>query len=65
MYNEKPIEIQVPRGSKVNIVEVDKIEGDFAAAIVTNDQNRLRVHVKRLNEEAGLSSRVVDITMCG
>lgn len=65
MKTEHPLEIQVPRGTKVNVVEVDKLEGDFAAAVVTNAQNRLRVRVKRLNEEIGVSSRVVDITMCG
>lgn len=60
-----PIEIKVKRGTKFNIIEVDDIEEGYDAAVNTTDDRRLKVHVKRLSDNPGVSSRVVDVLMCG
>ncbi|BBB58335.1 hypothetical protein UNDKW_0062 [Undibacterium sp. KW1] len=59
------IEIQVKRGTKVNLVEVDDIENDYHATIRTADDKKLKVQVTRIDKNPGISSKVVDVVMCG
>lgn len=62
---EQTIEIQVKRGTKVNLVEVDDLEEGYNATIRTADDKKLKVQVVRMEQQSGISSRVVDVVMCG
>lgn len=62
---EKTIDIQVKRGTKVNLIEVDEIEDGYNATIRTGDDKKLKVQVMRLEQKPGISSKVVDVVMCG
>lgn len=59
------IEVKVLKGVKVNVVEVEEIEDGAAASITSEDDKKLKVHVKRLHGKPGVSSKVVDVIMCG
>jgi hypothetical protein len=65
METTKAIEFKVRRGTRVNIVEVDDLEGGTDASLTTEDDKRIKIHVKRVHGKPGISSRVVDIIMCG
>lgn len=60
----KEIEVKVRKGTKVNVVEEDPGEG-CDASVTTEDDKKLRIHVKRVHGKPGVSSKVVDVLMCG
>ena len=62
---ENEIEIQVKRGTKIKMVEVDSIENDYHATIRAADDKKLKVQITRLDQKPGISSKVVDVVMCG
>ncbi|MCX7094062.1 MAG: hypothetical protein NTY50_11510 [Methylobacter sp.] len=58
--------IQVKKGVPYKIEELDEVLDGASAHVTTTDESKLRVSVKRVSENApGISSRVVDVTMCG
>jgi hypothetical protein len=58
--------IRVKKGVPYKVEEADRIEGDACAHVTTTDESKLRVSVKQVSKRtAGVSSRVVDVTMCG
>lgn len=59
------IDIQVKRGTKINVVEVDDLDEGYDATIKTSDDKKLKVQVTRLDQTPGVSSKVVDVVMCG
>ena len=59
------INLEVKKGVKVNIVEVDDVGDGADASVTTEDDRKLKVHVKRIHGEQGKSSKVVDVIMCG
>lgn len=64
---QNEIVIQVKKGVPYRIQEVDEVLDGSDAHIVTSEDRKLRVTVKQIAEKktTGISSRVVDITMCG
>jgi hypothetical protein len=62
----QPIVLQVKKGVKYIVEEVDEVLDGATAHITTSDETKLRVSVKQLAPKVeGFSSRVVDVTMCG
>jgi hypothetical protein len=58
--------LKVRKGTVYRVEEVDDVEEGAIAHITTSEESRLRVSVKQVApKEERLSSRVVDITMCG
>ena len=63
---DQPIVLQVKKGVKYTVEEVDEVLDGATAHITTSDESKLRVSIKQLAPKAaGVSSRVVDVTMCG
>jgi hypothetical protein len=59
------IVIRVKRGTRLSVEEVDTVEGGADAHFTTTDEHKLRISVKRVEGSNRVSSRVVDMTMCG
>lgn len=59
------IVVQVRKGVPYRIEEVDVVDNNADAHVVTGDDKKLRVSVKRVEGSNRVSSKVVDITMCG